>query len=110
MIAIIIILFCLYTFLFVLKHILNKILAEKYYQMVKCVYEDLLSCRRSYYQAKFIENSFEKQELISKCIANHKRDLEVLSNPSTTKYIRYLSKEKREDLEETLALPRYELI
>lgn len=79
------------------------------YELIKLTYEDLIATRRLYHQSKSIDDDVKKQEIQSKCIATYKHDLEVLSDPKYTENKEYLKPEERKDLEETLALPRYEL-
>lgn len=88
----------------------TKKMAVKSYQSIKSLYGYLLHARRRYFEAHSIEDEKERKrtEVFWKEIYN--LCLEELENYETELIIKFLSKEQREDLEHTLALPRYELI
>lgn len=83
--------------------------AKLEYELVKLSYDSLLLMRQTYHLAKFLDDESEKQKIQSNCIRIYNNSLKTLSDSSNSEYKEYLKPKEKEDLEKTLALPRYKL-
>lgn len=80
-------------------------------EIVKVSYENLMLSRKYYHEAKFIENSEERERIQLECRRTNETALRILSDFSENNYYqKYLTEKQKKYVEEVLSRPRYKVI
>ena len=89
---------------------MSRKIARAFYTNISCAYEAHIAARREYHSAKFIQDSDERNSEMEKWKEIYQIAINRLNSTEYLEYLEFLSETEREELNEILSRPRYELM